>query len=93
MKYVRLVGVVNADAAKDIFKIMYPTGNSAGNDKTMRAALKRTIEAIGDKSHQILPLPQIGYSGMYEQGNHIMMWNYAYGWIAVYKKIRELVSV
>jgi len=94
MRYVKFIGVANNDIAREIFKIMYPAGNSTGNEQTMRAALRRTLKAVGTKTYNVVPLNLSGTSGNYEHDDYIMIWNYAYNWIAVYKKMpsEKLVS-
>lgn len=83
----RLVIIGSPDEqAKEVFDLLYPTGNADGDEKTRRNALKRLIEVAKDRQHpqQIMTLPQ-DYTGRYEVGQYTMIWSYPHKWIELYK--------
>lgn len=87
MMYMKRLTAVGSELAQEIFDILYPVGNANGNEKTRKAALKRLIEIAKEQSQpaQVMPLPESGFTGLYEQGSYVMLWSYPYKWVTLYK--------
>lgn len=91
----RMVALGNPEA-QEIFDILYPKGNTEGNEKTRRTALKRLVELARElgQYQQVMPLTT-GYSGKYENGQYVMLWSYPHKWVTLYKSaplVKELVG-
>jgi len=92
---------LQGDDASRVFDIMYPAGNAYGSDRTLRQALNEMLSMTSDDhTVTIKELETYGASGQFRTKYHILIWSYAYNWIALYRKVtkkearvRELVAI
>lgn len=84
------LGFYQGDDATGIFEVMYPSGKSGGDRKTLRQALRHVLEMTGDDRETVIrELETYGASGVMQTKDHVMVWNYAYNWVALYRRVTK----
>lgn len=90
-KYVREIAFLQGDEATGAFDIMYPSGRSGGDNKTMRATIDYLLQFAPD-----VPSEPTGFdwsaflfTGRFTTKYHILVWNYPKNWICLYQKVTK----
>ncbi len=86
MQYVKELVFLQGEDTDEFFRVLYPKGMVF----EPRRALEYMLEyADGDEGRPVTRLTPNGFSGVLNTKHHVLQWNYAYRWIALYLKVTK----